>query len=325
MPSSKPSKPVGLPILIQALVSLIRPVNLFLVALTFLVVYFGLVLPVLNDSGLSPTLSPAALSCLLLSLVSLTASGYVINDLSDQKADRINRGDRRVVGNRLQAWQARALYALGIFLAAVLALVAALLAQRIYDLWLFVLAWLGLHGYSTRWKNTGLPGNLLIALFCAGVVALPVYAELGGWRNAFSHPSPFSLKYRILFWGYAFFAFQTTLIRELIKDLQDREGDREQGYRTLPLRLGEKRTHLFLLVLVGILLASLVYFSWKMELDVLQILLGVLLIGIPLVLLGLYLAAGQSKTNYAALSSLMKIIMGGGLVFLVLLLIMPGP
>jgi 4-hydroxybenzoate polyprenyltransferase len=313
---------MGFPALIAAVWRLVRPVNLLLVAVTFLVIYFGIVVPVLDDSGLAPTLSPVALGCLLLSLVSLTASGYVINDLSDQKADRINRGDRMIVGNHLPAWQARALYTLGLFLAVVSALVAAVLTQRIYDLWLLVLVGVGLHGYSTRWKSTGLPGNLLIALFCAGVVALPVYAELGNWLKALSQPSPFSLQHRTLFWGYVFFAFQTTLIRELIKDLQDREGDREQGYQTLPLRVGEKRMQLFLLILIGILLGGLVFFTLALKLNGLEVLLGLLLVGIPLILLGIYLIAGGSKAHYAALSTLMKIIMGGGLTFLILLLLM---
>jgi len=305
---------------IRAIGGLIRPVNLLIVAITFLIVYFGIVIPVLHDSGLVPALSPAALNFLLLSLLGLTASGYVINDLSDQKADRVNRGQRVIVGNLLPAWQARALYTLGVFLSAVFAVVAAVMAHRIHDLWLFVLAWVGLHGYSTRWKSSGLPGNLLIAFFCAGVVALPVFAEWEGWQKAFSHPSSFSLKYLNLFQGYAFFAFQTTLIRELIKDLQDREGDQEQGYQTLPLRIGEKKTRLFLILLIAILLASLVFFSFQMPLGNLENLLGFMILVLPLFPLVIGLLNARSRPDYRAQSMLMKVVMGGGLVFLVFLL-----
>ncbi|MFT5513561.1 MAG: 4-hydroxybenzoate polyprenyltransferase [Bacteroidia bacterium] len=97
--------------------------------------------------------------------------------------------------------------------------------------------------YSHYLKGLPLVGNILVSLI-AGYSILVVYQF-------------FSVQTPSLVYAYAGFAFLFTLLRELVKDIQDAEGDQEVGYFTLPVRIGTTRS---LSVFKGLLIFTLVAF-----------------------------------------------------------------
>lgn len=309
------------PVRLKALFRLVRPVNLVIVLATFLIIYLGLVVPVLQKAEVEPAMSFWSLFFLLFSLILLTAGGYVINDIIDQPADQVNKPRKQIVGKWLSTGQANSVYMAIVSLAGISALIAAIMENRVLDLWIFVAAWVGLHLYSTHFKGTGLPANILIGFYCAGVVLLPVYAEWDGWKKAYFLYDDYIIRLQLILWAYAFFAFLSTLIRELIKDLQDMEGDVKQGYQTLPLRIGEQRTLVMVSTLVGLLLLILIYFSLQLNLSTIENLLCFLMLGAPLLLVPFELARKKYKPNYKSLSSILKTTMANGLLILIVLLI----
>lgn len=185
------------------------------------------------------TLTDISFWLFVSSVVCTAAAGYVINDYYDVKIDAINRPGKVLVGRRISRRKALLLYTvlniMGLMLAFSLSLFLALAVLGVqFLLWL----------YSGVLKRTAFWGNALIALLSALPLLLLALLE----KEA---PPVVSL--------YAAFAFLMTLIREIVKDLEDLQGDRTHGCRTLAIVWGLPKTRkliYFLLLLMGMLLLS---------------------------------------------------------------------
>lgn len=174
---------------------------------------------------------------LSLSTVIIAAAGYIINDYYDVKIDLINKPKRVVIGRVLKRRVAMILHTtlnfigigLGLFLSVEVAMLNFVSA---------VFLW----AYSNQFKRMVLIGNLLVAF----LTGLSIY--IVGF-----HFDPFN-SYVI---AYSMFAFFVTLIREIIKDLEDLKGDSTFGCRTLPVAYGLRTTKMVIYIVTGLLLISL--------------------------------------------------------------------
>jgi 4-hydroxybenzoate polyprenyltransferase len=230
---------------------------------------------------------------LLLMVLATAGAGYAVNDLYDQAIDRANRPDRMVVGRLLSPVQATFAY-LGLVVVA-LALpshaspeLAATLQLASY------LANLALLAYAAWLKRTPLFGNLLVA----GLSAAPL------WLVGLLYAGPPALA-RL----FAVFAFFISLVREVVKDLEDLPGDAQYGCRTLPVVLGERATkrvvYVVLLVYVGglgWLLPSVPNGGWFLG-----------LVGLLLARLAWLVARARDARAYGRASTLAKLTMLAGI------------
>ncbi|MBF9237087.1 geranylgeranylglycerol-phosphate geranylgeranyltransferase [Hymenobacter sp. BT683] len=228
MPSLPPKLPIPVPPppvegLGTALPTLVRWPNLLIMLLCLMLVRAGLLLPELplTTALLNPRFAVLALAALLVA-----AGGYIINDYYDVKIDAINRPDRLVIGrvvNRRKAMLAHLLLSgAGVLLAGGLHLVLGAVT-----LGTALLLW----GYSARFKRVALVGNVSIATLTAALVLLPEL-QLQLERNESNS----------VVWPYALAAFLLTIVREIVKDVEDMRGDAQHGCRTLPLVVGVART-----------------------------------------------------------------------------------
>ncbi|MCP4683909.1 MAG: UbiA family prenyltransferase [bacterium] len=271
---------------------LIRVVNCLLAAVGvaigawmtwFTPVYFG------------PTVAAIAAFC-------VCAAGNVVNDLRDVEVDRINRPKRVLVRGALSPAFARNL-AIG------LNLVAVLLAVSV-SWWLAVVALITillLLAYNMTLKKIPLAGNVVVALtagltFLTGGIAVDPYL-------AFRLPGP------IIPMAFAFFFH---LVREIVKDVQDIEGDRRSGVRTLPQIIGVSAsllTALGLFVVLTVLTCMPIFFGWFG--DTYKV-IAVYVVDLPLLALLIFLWGNPSSRMLAASSAFLKIGMTLGVVALVL-------
>ena len=206
-----------------ALPTLVRWPNLLIMLLCLALVRAGLLLP---ELPLRQSLLVPRFGLLVLAALLVAAAGYIINDYYDVKIDAINRPDRLVIGrvvNRRKAMLAHmVLSGAGVLLAGWLHPVLGLVT-----LGTAALLW----GYSARFKRVALVGNLSIATLTAALVLLPEL-QLQLQRHD-SHS---------VVWPYALAAFLLTVVREIVKDVEDMRGDAQHGCRTLPLVWGVART-----------------------------------------------------------------------------------
>jgi len=149
-----------------------------------------------------------------VSTACVTAGGNVVNDVLDLETDRTNHPDRPLVTGAIPLGSAR-YAAAALFVVGGLAMVPVAWSEPLVAV-LFALAVVALLGYEFRFKSEGFLGNLLVA-FLTGAVFLYGGAAAG-------HP--------LLVVPFAAMAVAATLSREVIKDMEDAEGDRDR--RTLP-------------------------------------------------------------------------------------------
>ena len=243
----------------------------------------------------------------------------MINDYFDIKTDLINRGNV-IVGTVIARRKAMLLHNILNFFG---------VASGFYISWRVGYFWLGiifllvsglLWFYSASYKRQFLIGNILVAILTALVPFLVVFYEFPALykfysANAVSHPD-----YKLLFFwtvGFSIFAFLTTLAREIIKDVEDYEGDIEYGRNTLPVVLGIKSTKTLVAALVVAIIATL-FVVWNLFVyDILTLVYLSLTIVLPLLLIIYMVLTGKGKKQFSAASGVMKIVMLAGLFYMI--------
>ncbi|MCJ8167458.1 geranylgeranylglycerol-phosphate geranylgeranyltransferase [Pontibacter sp. E15-1] len=274
--------------------SLIRAQNLVLIVLSQ-----ALVQACLLTSGVrwAKVLEPGFLA-LTLSTVCIAAAGYIINDYYDVKIDAINKPDRLLVGRIIR--RRRAMFA-HLVLSVIGVLIGGLLLVRVglINLGAVLLLW----GYSARLKKLPLIGNVAIALLSASMLlVVAVYNDMLNKTTL----------------GYALFAGLISLIREIIKDIEDMKGDASFECRTLPIVLGMRGAKYVLYPLIAIFLALLIASMahpstpWPFDVYMLALVLA------PSVWMVVKLARADRKADFSYLSNLNKLIMLLGILSMLL-------
>jgi 4-hydroxybenzoate polyprenyltransferase len=219
--------------------------------------------------------------------VMIAAAGYIINDYYDVKIDYINKPDKVVVGNILKRRVAMAIHT-GLN---VLGLIAGLLVSlKIALINLGASVWLW--GYSNQLKRMPFVGNLSVALLSGLAIAI-----IG------IHYKPGNTVVYI----YAIFAFFVSLIREIVKDIEDLKGDATFGCRTLPVIWGIRSTKS--LVLVLILLFTLIFIQMTTEIESRNIYYFFTALSVPAVVFVYKLWMADTTKHFKQLSNYLKLFM----------------
>ncbi|HMN88758.1 MAG TPA: geranylgeranylglycerol-phosphate geranylgeranyltransferase [Saprospiraceae bacterium] len=299
-----------------ALFRLIRLPNLLIVACTQLLLYYKVLLPVWQLYALQPALDAPKFHLLVAVTVLITAGGYIINDISDLRIDLINRPNRVVVGKLIAHSTSYWLYFcinLGGFL---LALYLGQIAGRLSLLILFPLAVAGLLLYAAILKKRPLLGNLLVALYCAGVAGIVWIAELPVFQQLALQKAPELFMVQCVLSSYMAFAFLSTMFREIVKDLEDQPGDAAHGARTMPVAWGEHTARIIATVFGMLMLLLLLAIGWVLPglsfISIMILIAIATLVGIGL----LYLWRARTQQQYHRLSTTAKLIMLAGIMLL---------
>ncbi|HEX8507631.1 MAG TPA: geranylgeranylglycerol-phosphate geranylgeranyltransferase [Hymenobacter sp.] len=284
-----------------ALPTLVRWPNLLIMLLCLALVRAGLLLP---ELPLRLSLLAPRFGLLVLAALLVAAAGYIINDYYDVKIDAINRPDRLVIGRVVRRRKAMLAHVLmsgtGVLLAAWLhPVLGAVTLGTALLLW----------GYSARFKRLALVGNASIATLTAALVLLPEL-QLQLARND-GHS---------VVWPYALAAFLLTMVREIVKDVEDMRGDAQHGCRTLPLVVGVARTKWvtgFFLGCLGLLTMGATYRllvngHWPLGTWLL------LLVLLPMAQLARLLIRADRRRHFKHLSAWCKGIMLAGVLSMVL-------
>ncbi len=186
-------------------------------------------------------------TCTLL----IMAGGYIINDLFDVEKDRINKPDQVIIGRSIGQKKAKSVYNI---LNATAILLVLLVTYQLKNPGLGTLL-LGsiylLHLYSKYLQRTIAFGNLSIATLCA----LSIWVIMVGGQTDLLRASTLSgLSTEMYFWIFGGFAFLTTFWRELVKDMEDVEGDAQAGIRTMA-HLADGQVSKYFGKLIGLVLS----------------------------------------------------------------------
>ncbi|MBF90208.1 MAG: prenyltransferase [Flavobacteriales bacterium] len=295
---------------------LIRWKNLVIVALTQYLIRYTLVIPFVEFLSLNDI----QFLLLVISTVLVAAAGYIINDYFDILVDQLN--ERKViVGNTIKRREAMALH----FIFSGLGVGIGFFLGWKVDMWnlgfINLFSASALWFYSTHFKRNYLSGNLLISLLSALVLLIVALYDIlpASEQNDINAIVVFKI-----ICIYAAFAFITTLIREIVKDLEDLEGDLKMGYETYAIVSGKKKAKnivqtLSLLTIFGI--------AWilhsQFQADLYSFLYVLFFVEVPFLYFVWKLNSAEKSTDFCSLSSWIKIIMlSGTLSMLVFALLM---
>ncbi len=271
----------------MALLKLVRWPNLILVFLTQFIVFAFIVKN--RETGAFYLIPSPAFLILSFGTLFIAAAGYIINDYYDIKIDLVNKPERIVIGKLISRRQALLIHSLFNFSAIGLGF---LLSWRValYFVACAFLLWL----YSNYLKRTPLIGNIIVSLLTAATIWI------------------ISLYYREndrLIYIYSLFAFFISLLREVIKDIEDTKGDATYGCKTLPILFGVRKTKIFLF---GILvLFAILFIRHFQSFQSLNTIVNYLLLT-PLFYLAFKLFWADKQKDYSQLSLFCKWFMVAG-------------
>lgn len=178
-------------------------------------------LHVLLDANLFVIILASALSI---------ASGYIINNFYDSNKDLINRPQKSKLDRLVsQKTKLNVYFSLNFFVA-LIAFFVSFRAVLFFSGYIFLI-WL----YSHKLKRLAIIGNLTAAI----LAILPFFAILLYYKNFYPEIV-----------AHASFLGILILIREIIKDLENIQGDLVNGYQTIPVKYGEKIAHQVVMGLV---------------------------------------------------------------------------
>ncbi len=287
--------------MLKAIFSIIRWPNLLLLGLIQGVVFTKLI-----DWHWSIMNGTDVILLILITML-IGAGGYVINDYYDIEIDKINKPKQWIAGNQLSTGQVLRLYKGLIVAGAILAVSLGVRLDLLIYFPIYLLAVVGLQWYSSRLKCTVLLGNLWVSIFCAGVIVIMALPDLIRKNDEVLKP---------FFWYYTFFAFLTTWFREIVKDLEDMQGDRQQGCRTLVVWCGEHKGKIVSLVIAVGLIVSL--WLWEQQLTSWVFKTGLVVLEGSVVACGAFIWWAKDNTYYHRASQVIKFIMAGGTLLLLL-------
>ncbi|MDX5480287.1 MAG: geranylgeranylglycerol-phosphate geranylgeranyltransferase [Hymenobacteraceae bacterium] len=279
----------------KAILELIRFRNLVLVVLSQ-----ALVQACLLAEGIQweKVLEPG-FGILTFSTVCIAAAGYIINDYYDIKIDAINKPERLLVGKTIRRRRAMFAHLILSFIGVALGFLLSI-AVGLINLGAVLLLW----GYSARFKKMLLVGNVVIAMLSASMLLIvAVYAD----------------KLNKITLGYAIFALLISLIREIIKDMEDVKGDASFDCRTLPIVAGLRKTKLVLYPLIAAFQAFLITVILHPATTPLFDAYMILLVLIPSIWLIIKLVRADKKRDFTFLSNLNKFIMLTGILSMLLI------
>jgi 4-hydroxybenzoate polyprenyltransferase len=312
----------------KAFLKIIRWQNLLIVIVTMVFMRYMVIQSLLNkiivtnSSGTGEAAMTLQLVwfdfvALVVAVAAITAGGYVINDYFDIKTDLINRG-KVIVGTKIPRRQALMWHLIFNITG---------IAAGFYVSWKAGYFWLGtlfmvvsglLYFYSASYKRQFLIGNFLVALLTAMVPFLVACFE---WPALYRYYSVNAVNLPnlnlIFYWvgGFAIFAFITTLTREIIKDIEDFEGDLAYGRDTLPVVLGVKTSKIISGTLTAVTIA-LLYITWGLFInDLITLIYLTTLLAIPLIFVIYLIAVSRGKEQLHYASRVMKLVMLAGIMY----------
>ncbi len=321
-----------------AFLKLIRLPNLLIIALTQYAVRYALLYPFLGINAIELQMSNINFFLLGLSTVMIAAAGYIINDYFDTKVDRVNRPESIIVGKYIKRRWAMGSH---IVISSIAIIIAIFVAYQSGNLKLAAIQFLSVGAlwyYSVYFKKWVILGNVVVA-----ILAFLVPFVVGLYEILLQHQHADETVNRLLFnvdagttfedllfvfneilsnsfkWvlGFSVFAFLSTLLREIIKDVEDYEGDKKYGSDTFAVVYGKqksKRISQGIVILMMLLLGFLQYEQLRSN-DTTSFIYFLFALQAPLGYLFYQLQQANQKIDYSKLSRNTKLFMLSGILY----------
>lgn len=284
--------------------NLIRYQNLFFIALVQVFIKYGL----FQAFRVETALNHFGFALLVIATICIAAAGNIINDIYDVEIDKINKPNKVLIGKKISERSANRLFIILNITGVAIGFYLANSIGKPSFAALFIVFSALLYLYASYLKGILLIGNLLVSALVAMSLIIVALFDLFPAITSQNQATQ-SAVFKIVL-HYALFAFFINFIREIVKDLQDFNGDKKGGMNTLPIALGRKRTIKIVFILGVFMVLGIVFYMYEYLYNE-QTLLLYFLFAIVAPLLYFCIKAWDAETqkNFSFLSKLLKIIM----------------
>lgn len=298
------------------MLKLIRYKNLLMLAFMQLIFRYGF----LKLQKIDLALADWQYGLLVLSTVLIAAAGYVINDIFDQETDKNNKPNKVIVGKSISENQAYNIYALLNVSGVAIGFYLSNVIMRPNFAAIFVLTAATLYIYATSLKQMPLIGNIVVALLLAvSVIIIGIFDIFPATDS--TNQEVMARLFSILI-DYAIFAFMINLLREIVKDLEDFNGDKQQDMKTLAIVLGVQKTTKLVFILSFVPIIALLYYANNYlvpnDLMAATIYSFLFILG-PLLYFSAKIWTATSKTDFTILSKVLKWILFFGILSILII------
>jgi len=291
---------------------LFRPFNLLIIGLTMYFLRWGFLKPMLKFTSelveleIVSQISELWFGLLVLSVLLIALGGYIINDYKDVEVDKLNN-QPNPVGVLISKETTYKLYQATTIIGLILGfLVGYKLGNYNYGI-IQLTAAISLWFYSYYFKTEFLVGNLIVAFVVALVPLTVGIYEVTllqiTYFNKVKTLVDFNFNF-IAFWfiAYSLFAFLMTWVREILKDVEDLDGDKKIGAKTLPVQFGAKVANilastLYAIIVYGLIYAQKNFITDKISLSFVAIIIGLILLNIGSIWSGKKIIFSSSTWN----------------------------
>ena len=311
---------------IKSFFKLVRWSNLLMIAMMMMLVYHCVMSPLSYYSTVDVFPPSSVFYLLVVSLIFIVAGGYAINDYFDVETDKLNKPRKALIPNIFSHKEVKCFYGALTIIGLASGLVSSIMVLNVKFYLLFailILITCLLYSYSARYKRKLFIGNFVVSLLVSTAVFLPYLFEilyLADNLLILSECKDIATNIVYFVLTYSLFAFLLTLIREIIKDAEDAEGDGYTHCRTIPVVYGLNKTKTILYILVVMLLFLLTVYEFilfKMELFMAFALIAAVTLLTFLLIFRIYKA--KEYKAFHRLSVLSKVMMLIGLLSMLVL------
>ncbi len=297
----------------QNILNLIRWKNLLMIAAVQVLIKYAL----FPAFGIDVTLNGLGFSLLVIATICIAAGGYIINDIYDVETDAVNKPDKVIVGKAISEKNANIFYMVFTCIGVFLGFYLSNSIGRPPFFILFIIISALLYVYASYLKQIAVVGNIVVSilvglsLLIVGIFELiPAITE--------QNQNVQSIMFEVLA-DFAIFAFLINFIREIVKDIQDVDGDYKAEMQTLPIVFGKERTAKIAFGLTIITTLILIYYVTTnifMHMDVVIYFL-VAIVG-PLIYIAIKLFTAKNNSHFKHISLMLKIVMVSGMLVMLL-------
>ncbi len=263
------------------------------------------------------TLNGLGFAILVFSTLFIAAGGYIINDIYDIETDAVNKPTKVIVGKHISEDIANKLYILFTVIGVGLGFYLSNSVGRPPFFIVFITISGLLYIYASYLKQIAVVGNIVVSgavalsLLIVGIFELiPAITT----TNQVDQSSMFEI-----LTDFSILAFLINFIREIVKDIQDVDGDHKAGMQTLPIIFGKTRTAkiafgltCFTILIIAYYVGTFVY------MHMLAILYFLIFVIAPLIYIAIKLFTAEKKQEFKHISLMLKIVMFTGMLSMAL-------
>ena len=299
----------------RAIVLMLRLPNLLIIAVTFCMLRYLVFVPVYAAYCNYPGMDSLHFVMMVTATMIIAAAGYISNDYFDIATDRVNKPNKLYIGKVISPGTALATALLLSVLAIGISLWISISSKTWMPGFLLLLALGVAWWYAIVLKRSFVWGNVAVSCMSAGTIAMAWLVEM-----QYSHVPTQALHIITgIVTAISIFAFLLSLMREIVKDAEDIEGDSLIHCRSLPLTKGIPFTKGVLMVIISITMLMLMVVQYYLVIYSLLVAAIWLFaaVEIPLIYTTILLAKAKQKSDYHYVSTLIKWTMLGGMMAMV--------